>query len=125
MIIGIGNDIVDIRRVSDVYSKRGLHFLQSILSAREIELFAAKGGRAEFIAGRWAAKEAFSKALGCGMCEECAFMEIEILNDDRGAPCVTLLAETARTAEKRGVSSIHVSISHEKDYASAMVVLEG
>ena len=78
----------------------------------------------EFIAGRWAAKEAFSKALGTGMCAECAFVEIEVLSDERGKPFIRLYAATAETAKRLGVSRIHVSISHERELATAFVVLE-
>ena len=78
----------------------------------------------EFIAGRWAAKEAFSKALGTGMCAECAFVEIEVLSDERGKPFVKLYAATAETAKRLGITRIHVSISHERELATAFVVLE-
>lgn len=124
MIKGLGNDIVQISRVREIYEKRGYHFIKNILTPKEIELLNDKTGKAEFIAGRWAAKEAFSKALGTGMCEQCAFVEIELLPDSKGAPHVTLHAETAVTAAAKGIVNIHVSISHEKDYAVATVILE-
>jgi holo-[acyl-carrier protein] synthase len=124
MIFGIGADIVEVERVEKIYARHGHHFVKNILTPRELALLDGKTGKAEFIAGRWAAKEAFSKALGTGMCIECAFVEIEILPDDRNAPRIALLGETAKTAERLGISAVHVSISHERHYAVANVVLE-
>ena len=124
MIYGIGTDIVEVERVEKIYTRHGHHFVKNILTPRELALLDGKTGKAEFIAGRWAAKEAFSKALGTGMCLECAFVEIEILPDERNSPHVTLYAETAKTAERLGIRGIHVSISHERHYAVATVVLE-
>lgn len=125
MILGIGTDIAECERVMKIYEKYGHQFIRNILTPKELELMERKKSKSEFLAGRWAAKEAFSKALGCGMCEACAFVEIEILTNEFGAPTVELHAETAKTAEKLGVRKIHLSISHEKHFATAMVLLEG
>lgn len=125
MIIGIGTDITECERPIKIYEKYGHQFIRNILTPNELELMESRKAKSEFLAGRWAAKEAFSKALGCGMCEKCAFVEIEILVNDSGAPYVVLHAETAKTAERLGVKNVHVSISHEKNYAVAMVILEG
>ena len=124
MIYGIGTDIADCARVEKIYRKHGYHFVKNILTPKELALLDERSGKGEFIAGRWAAKEAFSKALGTGMCAECAFVEIEILPDERNCPKISLLAATAETAKKRGITRIHVSISHERDTAVGMVVLE-
>lgn len=126
MIIGMGTDIVEVDRVEKIFEKNGAHFAECILTAREIALLnGRKKGRGEFLAGRWAAKEAFSKALGTGMCEACAFKEIEILPDPAGAPAVTeLFAQTRETFQKAGIKKIHLSISHERHYAVATVILE-
>ncbi len=127
MILGIGTDIAECQRVMRIYEKYGEHFIRNILTPQELDLMKSRKNQAEFLAGRWAAKEAFSKALGCGMCEACAFVEIEILPSESGsgAPVVQLHAETAKTAERLGVKKIHVSISHEKNYAIAFILLEG
>ena len=124
MIFGIGTDIADCTRVGSIYAKHGHHFVKNILTPAELERMAELKDPKEFIAGRWAAKEAFSKALGTGMCEECAFVEIEVLSDERGKPFVKLYAATAETAKRLGISRIHVSISHERELATAFVVLE-
>lgn len=124
MIFGIGNDLADIDRVGKIYDRHGHHFLKNILTPTELEMMKEYKNPAEFIAGRWAAKEAFSKALGTGMCEQCAFVETEILRDERGKPFVKLHAATEETARALGITKIHVSISHEKNLAMAMVLLE-
>ena len=90
MIFGIGTDIADCNRVGSIYAKHGHHFVKNILTPAELERMAKLKDPKEFIAGRWAAKEAFSKALGTGMCAECAFVEIEVLSDERGKPFVKL-----------------------------------
>ena len=124
MIFGIGTDIADCNRVGSIYAKHGHHFVKNILTPAELERMAQLKDPKEFIAGRWAAKEAFSKALGTGMCAECAFVEIEVLSDERGKPFVRLYAATAETAKRLGITRIHVSISHERELATAFVVLE-
>ena len=124
MIFGIGTDIADCARVGSIYAKHGHHFVKNILTPVELERMAELKDPKEFIAGRWAAKEAFSKALGTGMCAECAFVEIEVLSDERGKPFIRLYAATAETAKRLGIARIHVSISHERDFATAFVVLE-
>lgn len=124
MIFGIGTDIADCNRVGSIYAKHGHHFVKNILTPAELERMAQLKDPKEFIAGRWAAKEAFSKALGTGMCAECAFVEIEVLSDERGKPFVNLYAATAETAKRLGITRIHVSISHERELATAFVVLE-
>ena len=88
MIFGIGTDIADCTRVGSIYAKHGHHFVKNILTPAELERMAELKDPKEYIAGRWAAKEAFSKALGTGMCAECAFVEIEVLSDERGKPFV-------------------------------------
>ena len=124
MIFGIGTDIADCVRVGTIYAKHGHHFVKNILTPAELERMAELKDPKEYIAGRWAAKEAFSKALGTGMCAECAFVEIEVLSNERGKPFVKLYAATAETAKRLGITRIHVSISHERELATAFVVLE-
>ena len=108
MIFGIGTDIADCARVGSIYAKHGHHFVKNILTPAELERMAELKDPKEYIAGRWAAKEAFSKAL----------------SDERGKPFVKLYAATAETAKRLGITRIHVSISHERELATAFVVLE-
>ena len=76
-------------------------------------------------AGRWAAKEAFAKAIGCGFGSDCAWQDLEILNDERGKPVMNITGTALQTFEKIGGKTIHLSVSHEKNYATAFVILEG
>lgn len=125
MILGIGTDITDVARVEEILARHGEHFIRSILSDAERSLCESKErGKAEFLAGRWAAKEAIAKAFGAGLCKKCLFREIEILSGLSGEPIVTLCGETAKNAEEASVQKIHLSISHERSFAVATALLE-
>lgn len=121
MMIGIGTDITECERIGRVLEKHGDSFLEHLLTAREK---AESKGRLSYYAGRWAAKEAISKALGCGIGGQCSFLDIEILNDEAGKPEAVLTGSAAVTAEKLGAARILLSISHERHYAVATAVLE-
>jgi holo-[acyl-carrier protein] synthase len=103
--VNIGTDIVQISRVSDKIASR-------ILTAKENELY---NGNLQFLAGRFAAKEAIAKALGTGIGASYSFGDIEILRGERGEPIVYLKGQRAE--------SIKVSISHEKEYAVAVALI--
>lgn len=121
MIAGLGNDIVDCRRIGQVMERHGEHFFRRLLTEKEI----AEGKNAlSYVAGRWAAKEAIAKALGSGIGEKCSFTEIQILRDEYGRPCVELAGKTERTAAELEIRRIHVTISHERNYAMATAILE-
>ena len=125
MIYGIGTDIADIERIRKVLEKHGDHFAETVLSAKELEIFCERSGKAEFLAGRWAGKEAFSKALGTGIGENCSFHEIEILPDEKGRPVIArLYGKALKTVQDKGIENYHISISHEREYATAYVILE-
>ena len=117
-----GIDIVKISRIERLEREKG--FRERIFSPAELAAAETRSARAEFFAGRWAAKEAVAKALGCGFGKDCSPAEIEILPDGRGAPQVRLSGTAEKTAAAAGVRSWSVSISHEKDYATAMAVAE-
>lgn len=122
-IVGIGTDIVEMERLNGVFKRHGDHFRKRILTERELELAAARNHTISFYAGRWAAKEACSKALGCGIGEKCAFTDIEIVNDADGRPQISLRGNARATMEEKGGKSIHLSISHERHYAVATVII--
>ena len=126
MILGIGNDITEVARIQRLYEKNGITFLFTILSQDEIAMVEKRNGRgrAEFIAGRWAAKEALVKALGTGLGGNCSPSEITIRNNDSGAPEVYPSGRTAAFLAEKGVGKIWITISHEKEYAVATVLLE-
>ena len=121
MLAGIGNDITECARIQQALERHGDSFLDHFLTAREQ---AESGGRLSYYAGRWAAKEAISKALGCGIGEHCAFTDIEILNNPEGKPEAVLSGAAKQTAERLKTARILLSISHERQYAAAVAVLE-
>ena len=124
-IVGLGTDIVEIARLQDAVSRHEEHFLNRIYTPAELLAAGKDSPRISYCAGRWAAKEAAAKALGTGIGESCAFNEIEILYDPAGRPVMTISGSAAATAGAFGVSEIKVSISHEKNYAVAVVILSG
>ena len=122
MITGIGIDIVEIDRVQNALTKHGLRFIERICTPREAS--GHKMSDAAFFAGRWAAKEAISKALSCGIGSGCSFTDIEICNNSCGAPEAVLSGAAKETMHKLGGKSIKISISHERSYAAAMAIIE-
>lgn len=125
MITGQGVDIVEINRISQAIERSGDSFLHRVYTNKEIsDAQNKKQARHAYYAGRWAAKEALAKALGCGIGENCSFTDIEILNLPSGAPHMTLSGKALEYSKQIGCSNILVSISHEQNYAVAMVTLE-
>lgn len=123
MIFGIGTDLIEVERVADkVGGKPG--FRELVFSPGEITYCETKANKYEHYAARFAAKEAFFKAIGTGWRDGTAFNEIEISNDEMGKPTLQLLGKTAVTLEKMGLGKIHVSLAHLKTIASAVVVIE-
>lgn len=116
MIKGIGIDIIELNRIKE--SMKNERFIDRVLTAAEKQkyvLLQSEIRRMEFIAGRFAAKEAFSKAMGTGI-GKLGFQDIEVLNDEKGAPYINV------TLEDR--MNIFVSITHSREYAVAQVVIE-
>ena len=125
MIAGIGTDIVEVARIERTLKRFGEMFRDRVFSLREQEIFASHSAPGPHCAGRWAAKEAVAKALGCGIGAECAFNEVEILNDaETGVPRVELHGAAAATLARGGGGRILISISHERSYATAMAIWE-
>ena len=120
MIIGIGTDIVQIAHLERSLDKVKCH----CFTAQEIAYADKFRDPLPHYAGRWAAKEALAKALGTGFGAACAWQDIEVINQDNGKPQVFLSGNAAETLKNLGGSKIHLSISHEKDYAVAFVILE-
>lgn len=115
--IGIGNDIIEINRIEKAIKK--INFITKVFTENEIKLFEIKGKRTEFFAGRFAAKEAVSKALGTGF-REFSLTDIEILNDSLGKPYVTFKNNIDFYNKKY---FIDISISHCKEYATAVAII--
>ena len=120
--IKIGTDICQINRVSLAYKKFGKKFLERILTDKEIKYVTSnKKSLVYKLAGRFAAKEATSKVLGTGL-RGVYFKEIEIVREKSGAPKVVLHKRAKQKAKEKDLSNFEVSISHEKDFAIAIVV---
>jgi holo-[acyl-carrier protein] synthase len=124
MIVGIGTDIVEVVRMESMLNDHGDAFTHKIFTENEIKESLKRKDSAQYFAGRWAAKEALSKALGCGFGKKCAWKDVTILNEENGKPELTLSGNALRTSQELEVVSIHLSISHEKHYACASVVIE-
>lgn len=123
MIVGIGADIVDIRRIEQVMKRQGERFLRRILTATEQAVFSARGCPSSYIATRFAVKEAVAKALGTGI-GKVSFQEIEVTQAVSGAPTLAFHGAAKQRCQQLAICSHHVTISDEKDYAVAFVVLE-
>ena len=121
MIYGIGNDIIEIDRISKAVF-RTKNFLAKLSTEREIEYFKLKNMKAETIAGNFASKEAISKALGTGV-KGFSLLEIEILRDDNGKPIVNLSENILKKFNLEN-AVVHVTISHNKTSAIAFAVIE-
>jgi len=129
LIIGIGHDIADIDRVAAILEKpTGAKLIERVLAGAERERAAALTGRrlAEFVAGRFAAKEAVVKALGCGIGTIAGLHDVVIGRDERGRPEVQLSASTRHKLgwEDGVIRSVHVTITHDRGLASAFAVAE-
>ena len=123
MIFGIGTDIIDTARIERYLSGNTL-LKDRLFSKKEQEYCDSKGKPAEHYAARFAAKEAFFKALGTGYRYGMAFHEIAVLNDELGKPFVELSGKAKEYVKEKGIHNVHISLSHLKDIACAYVVLE-
>ena len=123
MILGIGTDMIEVERLmSSINKEKG--FRELVFSSKEIQYCESRANKFEHYAARFAAKEAFFKALGTGWRNDTAFNEIEILPDQNGKPLLRLLGLTSQTLSELQRSKIMVSLSHLKSVASAVVVIE-
>lgn len=125
MIIGLGNDIVEIAEMKRQLVRHGDGFRGEIFTDNEVAYCAGKRYPERHLSARLAAKEALFKALGTGKIGECNWHDIEIVNDENGRPAVKLAGHTRRLAEQLSVRRIHVSLTHAGAWAGATVILEG
>ena len=124
MIVSIGIDIVEVYRISETI-QRTPRFVERVFTLRERAYCDAKGAAAaQSYAARFAAKEAFLKALKTGWRGKITWHDMEILNDSQGVPSLTIKGEAQNLLENLGADKIHLSISHTTDHAVAQVVLE-
>jgi holo-[acyl-carrier protein] synthase len=124
MIKGLGIDIVETERIRQVIERHGEQFLNRVYTPAEQAIGKIRASAHHFYAGRWAAKEAAAKALGCGIGQECSFNEIEVVDSPIGVPSLVFSGSAARTAAALGMKNVRVSITHEREYAAAVVIIE-
>ncbi|MFZ1731523.1 MAG: holo-ACP synthase [Bacteroidota bacterium] len=120
---GIGTDIIEVARVNRSVSRES-GFRERVFTANEIAYCEQTAQKALHYAARFAAKEAFLKAMGTGWAGPLQFHEIELTNNPEGKPAIVLHGKTKAYVEAQGITAIHVSMSHVKEMASAIVVLQ-
>jgi holo-[acyl-carrier protein] synthase len=127
-IYGIGTDLCDIRRIEATLARRGDRFAERVLGPAELQVFHARRERTpqrgiRYLATRFSAKEAFSKAIGLGIRSPMQWRWCEILNEPSGKPVLRLSGELAEWFEARGLVG-HVTVTDETEYAASFVVVE-
>ncbi len=123
MILGIGTDIIEVNRIERLLAEQK-RFKKRIFTQGEIEYCEHKKNNIQNYAARFAVKEALLKAMGTGWREGAAFKEIEVKNNEKGKPELVLSGTVKKITEEMGVTNIQVSISHLKDLAIGIVILE-
>ena len=125
MIIGVGVDIAETERFEKIFARYGKRIARRILTENEQVEFGRRNYPASYLATRFAAKEAAAKALGTGFGCGVGYKSIEVNNDNSGKPMLKFINAALQLAQQKQVSKVFVSLSDEKHYAVAMVILEG
>jgi holo-[acyl-carrier protein] synthase len=128
MIYGVGTDIIDVRRIAATLARRGERFAEKVLGPHELEVFRQRRAKVEargvsYLATRFSAKEAFSKAIGLGMRMPMTWRDCEVVKAASGKPQIRLHGALAAWCAARRLSA-HVSVTDETDYAASFVVVE-
>ncbi|MFN3715020.1 MAG: holo-ACP synthase [Alcanivoracaceae bacterium] len=121
MITGIGTDIIEIDRMRAAWARRGMGLARRLLSASELTALLDQADPARFLAKRFAAKEALLKALGTGLRRGLRWTDMGVVNDTDGKPLLQLAGEAARLVGDR---HCHLSLTDERHYAVAFVIIE-
>lgn len=124
MILGMGTDLMEIARIRRSIQSYGDRFLNRIYTTSEQAYCAAKGNVAESFAARFAAKEAAMKAIGTGMQGGVTWKDFEVTNEPSGRPTLRLRGAALRYADSMGVKRISISLTHSRELAFAVVILE-
>ncbi len=122
MVVGLGIDLIEVGRVARSAERFGERFLRRIYHPRELEQ--TRGDRVQYLAARFAVKEALFKALGTGWSAGIRWVDVEVQNLASGEPVILLHGEAALRARSLGAGRVHVSITHTAGHAAAVVVLE-
>ena len=124
MVIGIGTDIVSNERIAALYARQGERFAQRILTNKEITLMQQRSHPERFLAKRWAIKESVSKALGTGFAQGVSFQDMEISNNDLGAPVLHLSGKSLEVAQSKQINDWQISVSDEVTHSVAFVIAQ-
>ncbi|HZT63499.1 MAG TPA: holo-ACP synthase [Burkholderiales bacterium] len=125
MILGIGTDLCEVGRIEKALKRFGERFAARVLVAKELEVFRRRRKRAAYLAKRFAAKEAFSKALGTGIRFPVNWHNVWVVNDRSGKPVLEFSRPLAALLKRRGIDKVHVSLTDEIGMACAFVIVEG
>ena len=124
MIVGLGIDIIELKRVAEAMKRHPERFIKRVLLEKEWEYCRQFRDPTPEVAARFAAKEAFSKAIGTGITRGVSWRDIEVVKDPGTPPRIRVTGCAAKWAEKLGGNNIHLSLSHSEQYAAAVVTLE-
>ncbi|HTX88976.1 MAG TPA: holo-ACP synthase [Bacteroidales bacterium] len=124
MIYGIGTDLIEVPRIKAVMEK-DIGFREKIFTPGEIAYCEGMKNKHQHYAARFSAKEAFMKAIGTGWRFGIRFADIDVYHDEFGKPLIRLSGKAEELVRKEGITKIHVSLSHVKEMATAVVVVEG
>jgi holo-[acyl-carrier protein] synthase len=125
MVIGMGTDLIETRRVQESIDRFGERFLERIFTAGEIAYCMRKKNAAESFAARFAAKEAGAKALGTGISRGVSWKEFEVKREASGKPTLSLSGRAAELAGMMGIRRVELSLTHSRELAMAVVLMEG
>ena len=125
MILGTGIDLVELARIRNAIEKFGPKFLDRILRPDEAAYCLSHKDPAPFVAGRFAAKEAISKAFGTGIGSQLGWLDMEVCRKESGEPYVVLHGDGQKLLAERGGRLVHLSLSHTANHATAVAILEG
>jgi holo-[acyl-carrier protein] synthase len=125
VILGIGTDLCEVNRIEQALERFGERFAQRILVASELEVFHRRRKRAAYLAKRFAAKEAFSKALGVGIRYPVNWHNVWVVNERSGKPGFGFSRALTALLKRRGIAKVHLSLTDEIGMACAFVVVEG
>jgi holo-[acyl-carrier protein] synthase len=124
MVVGIGTDLIEIARIQQSIARFGDRFLRRVFTPGEIAYCQCKKNAAESFAARFAAKEAGAKALGTGISQGISWLELEVARQPGGRPTLHLTGRAAQRALQLAVATVSLSLTHSKDIALAVVVME-
>jgi holo-[acyl-carrier protein] synthase len=124
MVLGLGTDLIETRRLQESIDRFGDRFLARVFTAGEIAYCTRKKNAAESFAARFAAKEAGAKALGTGISHGVSWKEFEVRREASGKPTLHLDGRARELAEAMGIKRIQVSLTHSREWAMAVVVAE-